>query len=484
MKRWLLSSLFACACDSGEAKPAEPASQATPSKAAPEAEAEAEPEPEPEPIEAEWIVWFRAEGGTLQSRWYTKTASGVTQTAARKAVVIGDGKALWHVRRADAKADVYACACIESEKDPGCTKTGEVTTLGLEAVPMDGGKPVSLQTASSEAIYGEVEGMSLSLRGGVGEQLFVEVSDAGYYCGAHGSYGGAILLRDPSVAVPPSWPELTLPDAMLKQAVVSGHMLKDYQECWDEPDVGIDAFIHDIMKVVSVELSLDAGMPKLRWHTEADGPYVCTGDYAFHGWVDSGLLPSAASLGLAPPLPEGLPEALKDVGSAEAFGFAPIDASIREQALAWYAGLDETPWPSENSTQRSVRAAPTPEASQGHRKLLERGRKLTRDKDYAQAVKVLTEAIEANPTAARPYAARCYAHLLAGSLREARTDCDTVLTMQPDDRFAASVHYNLGQIAQAEGKTVEAKAAYEASLALRENGTVRKALEALEPAPK
>src|SRR5690606_13765923 len=126
---------------------------------------------------------------------------------------------------------------------------------------------------------------------------------------------------------------------------LSENMLKDYQECGNQPEVGMDDFIHDVMKIVSVELSLDAGMLKLHWNVEADGPYVCTGDYAFDGWVESAPLPSAAALGLAPPLPEGLDEALKDVGSAEAVGFVPIDASIRAQALAWYGGLDETPWP-------------------------------------------------------------------------------------------------------------------------------------------
>lgn len=471
------------ACDGGQA--AKPTEQTKAETKAPDAKAaemkapEVDRDPPQESIEAEWIVWFSSDRGEIESRWYTKTASGVTMTASRKAMAIGDGASFWQVRRADAKADVFDCLCIDSENDPMCKKTGEVTTLGLEAVPMAGGDAVALETASTETIYGEVEGLSLTLRGGVGTQLYVETTDAGYYCGAHGSYGGMTQLKDPS-SPDAKWPTLKIPDPMLRQAAVSENMLDDYKECWDEPDVGMGAFIRDTMSVVSVDLSLDAGMLKLRWNTEADGPYVCTGDYAFHGYVDSGLLPTAKDLGLAPPLGAGLQEAFKEIGTTTAVGWSPVGAEQRETVKAWFEALEETPWPKGESSQTTTATRPDPDDAVARRKLLEQGRTLTREKKYAEAVEVLTTAIDGEPTAPRPYAARCYAYLLSDQLKKARIDCNKALELHPGDRFTAAVQYNLGQIAEKEGKTDEAKAAYEASLKLRDNATVRKALEALQ----
>ncbi len=473
------------ACDGGgAAKPADPA-KADAKAAEPKTADVRTPELEAalvadEAIEAEWIVWFSTEAGGIESRWYTKTASGVKKTATRKAMAIGDGARFWQVRRADAKADVFDCLCFDSESDPMCKKTGEVVTLGLEAVPMAGGDPVALETASTETIYGEVEGLTLTLRGGVGTQLYVETTDAGYYCGAHGSYGGMTNVRDPASPDTAKWPALTIPGPMLRQAAVSQGMLVDYKECWGADDVGMESFITDEMSVVSVFLSLDSGMLKLRWNTEADGPYVCTGDYAFHGYVDSGLLPTAKDLGLAPPLAAGLQDAFKDIGTAMAVGWSPVDPGRRDEVSKWFGALEETPWPKGESSQTTTASRPDPDDAVARRRLLEQGRTLTREKKYAEAIKVLTTAIDGEPGAPRPYAARCYAYLLSDQLKKARPDCEKAMELHPGDRFTASVQYNLGQISEKEGKTDEAKAAYEASLKLRENATVRKALEALQ----
>ena len=132
------------------------------------------------------------------------------------------------------------------------------------------------------------------------------------------------------------------------------------------------------------------------------------------------------------------------------------------------------------ASQKTTATRPDPDEALAWRKLLDQGRRLTREKKYAEAIKVLTTAIEGEPTAPRPYAARCYAYLLDEKLKKARPDCEKAMELHPGDRFTASVQYNLGQIAEKEGKTDEAKAAYEASLKLRENATVRKALEALQ----
>ena len=477
----LLGVLSIASCDGGSSATTPRTESATPSVAATPKDGPAEPTPEPasEEIREQWLVWFDT-GAGVRTRWYTTTDAGTTRTVERAALALSDGDALWHVRRADRTVDVLACSCLEDENDPTCARQGTVAQLGLEAVPADGGVPVSLVGTADETLYGEVDAMTLSLSGGVGPRLIVTTTDGGYYCGAHGSYGGATTLVDPSVAEPPKWPTVVLPDPLLRQAAVDGEMLESYQECWDEPDLGMGAFIRDHMRIAGVRASLDRGMVKLRWGAEADGPYVCTGDYAFHGNVESGLLPQGSTLGLSGPLSPGLKAAMADVGSAEVIGWSKLEhqGPARERALKWLGGLDETPWPPPVSEQKAAKAEPSPTA----RALLEKGRKLTRAKDYPGAVTALTAAIEAassDEDAARPRAARCYAHLLAGSLKDARADCEAVLSLTLAPRFEASVHYNLGQVAEREGKTSQARAAYERSLALREHATVRRALDAL-----
>ncbi len=477
------------ACDSAATpKPQRPLAEAAKSEPKPAPpgdapDAAAQGELRAAAITEEWLVWFDAGSGP-RSRWYTSTAAGTTVTAQRSALAIAEGNQLWQVRRHDASAEVFACECIESDTDPACRKTGSVTTLGLEASPLGGGPAVALETASTERIYGEVDALTLSMRGGVGARLLVATSDGGYYCGAHGSSGGATHLHEVSTGARLPWPEVKLPRIMMKEAALSTDMLKDYQECWDEPTVTLDAFVREHMAVVAVQVSLDAGMVRLQWHTEAEGPYVCTGDYAFHGTVETTLLPPAAPLGLAPPLSAGLQAALLDIGTANVLGWSKLERTgpARDEALAWFQGLEETPWPPSGSEQVDTASAPpeSEDETQGSRDLLAQGRTLTKAKDYAGAEAVLSRAIKLDPEAARPYAARCYARLLGDKLGPARQDCDKALTLHPGDRFAASVHYNLGQIAVREGNLEQARASYEASLKLRDNDTVRHALESLE----
>lgn len=487
MKRWLLPLSLTLACDGAAApKPQKQSDDPAAAEATPESSADTK-DPVAKPasvgdaaIQEEWLVWFDTGTGP-QSRWYTSTEAGTTATAQRSALAISDGDKLWHVRRKDATAEVFACECFESEDDPTCQKTGSVTTLGLEAAPMGGGPSVALETADSERIYGEVDALTLSMRGGVGAQLMVATSDAGYYCGAHGSYGGGTHLHDVSTGERPAWPEVKLPDVMMKEAVLAGGMLKDYRECLDEPKLSMDAFIREHMELVAVQMSLDAGMVRLNWQAEAEGPYVCTGDYAFHGAVETTLLPPGAALGLAPPISAGLQAALTDVGDASVVGWSKLErtGAARDEGLVWFQALDETPWPAGETKQVNTANAPV-EDTKASRALLAQGRKLTKAKDYAGADAALSDAIKLDPAAARPYAARCYARLLAEKLKPARKDCSKALTLHPGDRFAASVHYNLGQIAVREGNSAQARASYEASLKLRDNDTVRHALEHLE----
>ena len=119
------------------------------------------------------------------------------------------------------------------------------------------------------------------------------------------------------------------------------------------------------------------------------------------------------------------------------------------------------------------------EPSKQARTKLDEGRRLTRAGDYAAAIATLDAAIGLDAGLARAWSERGYAKLLADDLPGARADLEAALPLDEGAAFRAAIHYNLGQVAEKSGDTVAAKAAYEASLALRDHETVRKALERL-----
>lgn len=492
-RRLGLAFALLTACDSGDATPAKPAQDAAPAakgqdtpegndepKANAEPEAKAQPEakapsPPAEPASS-WLVWFET-GGGITTRWYDVDAAGAaTVSAQADALVIAKDDKVWHVRRNDVTTDIRDCMCLE-EGAPGCATRGSVVRPHIEAIEMHGGAPVALAEVGEDEIYGEVDHLSLRLVGGVDDRLFVERGDAGYYCGAHGSYGEWTTIVTPLEKNGVNWPKFDLPRTLRKQAALSEDMFNVYKECEDDTSLTLDAFATDIMRVASVSVSLDEGMVKLAWHTDADVPYVCSADYAVHGVVESGLQPGAKDLGLAAPLDEGLQAALKHVGSAETIGWSSVAKADRALALTWMKGIESAPWTPTWFTEVGVDDAANANAQ---RAKLDRGRRLTKEAKYDDAVAVLTEAIDLDVEAPRPWGARCYAHLLAGNTAQARPDCERALGLEANDRFKAAIHYNLGQIAEQDGKPGQAKAAYAASLKLRANKEVQAAHDALK----
>ncbi len=353
VKRWLVCGVLMGACDASATAPST-SKEAAPEDGRPNAAA-----PSPQPEGEDWIVWFdRGQG--VRSRWYSATADAATLVAEREALAVSDGSRLWHVQRADASKTVMDCACME-EASERCTQVGAIATPGLRAMPMDEGPPVVLEAADTQTTYGDVDALSLWLRGGVGPRLFVETADAGYFCGAHGSSSSHTAVRDASSpAQPGAWPSVALPQVLLRQAALSNGMFDDVRACGAEGEVSLDDFTREQMRIVSVSMSLDAGMVELRWHAEADGPHVCTGEEAFHGYVDSGLMPPAEPLGLGGPMPAGLARAMIDVGTASVVGWSKVEraGAQRDAALQWFGTLDETPWPPATVAQTAAPNAP------------------------------------------------------------------------------------------------------------------------------
>jgi tetratricopeptide (TPR) repeat protein len=114
-----------------------------------------------------------------------------------------------------------------------------------------------------------------------------------------------------------------------------------------------------------------------------------------------------------------------------------------------------------------------------HLKFLAEGRKLSKEKQYKQAIAEFDKALLTAPNDARVLAEIGYAALLDKDLARSEAASEKALISSSDPKLRAQVLYNLGRVAEArEDKALAAKH-YKQSLQLRENGEVSKRLAAL-----
>ena len=129
----------------------------------------------------------------------------------------------------------------------------------------------------------------------------------------------------------------------------------------------------------------------------------------------------------------------------------------------------------------SASAAPTitPEARRAYASHLKEGRKLAADKKWGEATTELEKALGQVPGDPRALVDLGWAALQAGDPKKAKRANREALRRAPDAETKAKALYNLGRIAEADGKRDDAIKAYGESLRLRPNETVQKQLDAL-----
>lgn len=481
----------------------EPNSEDAPAKAETKSETKAEDEDrsivavvEPDHEPDDWLVWFD-DGGRWTTRWIDAADADTPRVAERRALVVSDGSRLWTVERHDGEVDVASCECIEEGEDsPGCATTERVATLGLQAVELPGGSAVAIRKPSDEPLIGGDVQSSIDVSGGAGSRLFYRWSESGYFCGAHGMVeGGDVVFdlgagKDVEKVFAPI--QASLPKGVLDAAGRELH--EQLRECEGFDAPSLSEVIGDRMGLTGLHLSLRKGEPRITWAFEADVYYACSPDYAVHGQGISGLEPAAASLGLAGPLPAGLSSELKRIGESHTLGWSRLELSGpgRAEAIAAFSAAPETPWPKSFASSRPIASpAPaatpatpgtvvTPAATAEAKAKLSEGRTQTRAGEHAKAIATFDAAIALDPGLARAWSERGYAKLLAGDLAGARADLEHALPLDDGAGYQASIHYNLGLVAERQHDAAAAKAAFERSLELRDNETVRKALARVE----
>ena len=113
-------------------------------------------------------------------------------------------------------------------------------------------------------------------------------------------------------------------------------------------------------------------------------------------------------------------------------------------------------------------------------KKIDAGRKATAAKKYDDAVAVFDAALAISPFVAKAFSGRGYARLLregAGDLDAAKKDFQRALEEETNDmKFRASVHFNLGLIAEKQKKPDEAKAWFKKSHGQNPSAATKKKL--------
>lgn len=134
------------------------------------------------------------------------------------------------------------------------------------------------------------------------------------------------------------------------------------------------------------------------------------------------------------------------------------------------------------SARASAAASATSSASAGTKAVagaLTEGRKLAKDGKWAEAVEAFKKGAEVDPPSPLLLSELGWAAFNAQDLELAASATQRGLDAVTDPKVKASILYNKGRIAEAKGDKDVAKAAYEASIALRPSDVVKKRLEGL-----
>lgn len=429
----------------------------------------------------DWLVWWRL-GPSWRTRWVRVEADRATVVGEKQALVIGDGAKLWQVERADKRVKVQSCECDRDPRSEFCQDRGHMPSLGLRARPLGGLEALAIKEAATGTEYGDDMSYGLEIRGGVQARLFIQNSQSGYFCGAHGSYGSSLHVFDVALGRALEDPFKgwwkALPADLRRSA--AEQIQEPLHECdaMDEESATIDTIMTDVMALDEVALALVDGAPMIVWGFSAFLPYVCSPDYEAAGGASSGLIPAAAPIGLAGPLPAALSRDLETISDAEALGYSRLTLGEpdRQAMIAAFTAVPEAPWPKGEVSDTDD--APAPASAK-----LEQGRKLSRAGDLPQAIALFDEALKLDAGLASAWSERGYARLRAGDLVGARTDFEKALGLEAKPSFQAAVWYNLGLLAEAEKQPDEARKAYLKSQALRDTKQVKAALEALAAKP-
>jgi tetratricopeptide (TPR) repeat protein len=467
-----------------EATPPPPAPDAAPAKE------DAAPAADTKPTER-YLVWVSQaagdpargeQGAAEETTWLEVGADGKPRAVATRKQAVGRyGNTLWGLEithrpfretscedydRQGEKAKPSRVGHLPVMRARGLAgeKRGEFLPIGRQGSPYF----AAPQDEGDLSNIGEFWGRSLSLAGAHPGGVFVEDCQGAYSCGAHGDRACEFVAMNLAT-------DAKVGDLEGAQKAIAEEA-KAKVESWK---AGTDMDEAAKPAVKAVRLIGNAGAP------EAD--YVFVGETSYAGTQGDWSSYTASFDFRARIVPElgvsEVPAAVKDFlatqPSAARFGWTviPADAPAAyvDELLAAFKDSSTLPAPAP-ADDKPIEAAGTDDVG----KLIDGGRKLTRDKQYAEAIAAFDKAIAASDKAAKAWSGRGYAKLLAGDLDGADSDLKRALELDDTPKFQAAVYFNLGEIAEKRNDKPAAFGYYGRALALVPSDAVKKRLERLK----
>lgn len=478
---FLLSALLLIAC--GKSTPAPEPAPPTTAPPAPRVDAEAttspdtQPAPDPDtaPTKAEvdpntYLVWWQTDRGDVTS-WVVADGEGVRVEANRPQITVFADETLFGLETRYIPFTETTCEDFENGRK---TRAGKrwlpyLVAKGLAGRDIDQVRELTPPKSGYIAdeppadgvfeLVGEHWGRTHKFIGSWRDLLLVTDCEGSYGCGAHGDVNCTARATKLGSHAP------TIDVEKVAKHVDS--LAKEFITAWAGEDSElVPEFDHFGIKSKDGVLLID---------------YVYTASVPYSGSDGSWSSYSQSRTFTAPPvealdlgeLPATVKKAIQKAGVEGHFGWSVVKPSHVEEARRAFDDPSTLPAPAP-ADEVAPATAETPAT------LVESGRKLTRDRDFAGAIAAFDKALGAEPKLARAWSGRGFAKLGQDDLAGARADFEKALTLDDSPKFQAAVYFNLGQIAEKQNDPSAALGHYEKANTLSPSDAAKKRIEALQ----
>lgn len=468
--------LTACGKSTPPAEPA-PAADTAASTSRPPAEADTMPPAPPHaaPPKAEvdpntYIVWWQTERGDVSS-WVVADGEGVRIEASRPQVVVFADETLFGIETRYVPFSETNCEDFENGRK---TRSGKrwlpyLVARGLAGRDADQTRELTPPKSGyiadeppADGVYelvGEHWGRTLKFIGSWRDLLLVTDCEGSYGCGAHGDVNcTARATRLGSDA-----PTIDVEKVAKHVDPLATELLKAWA---GEDSELVPEFDHFAIKSKDGAVVID-------YVYTASVPYAGSdGSWSSYSQSRTFTGPPVEALDLGE-LPVVVKKALQKAGVDGPFGWSIVKPSYLDAARRAFDDPSTLPGPAPADEV-------APETVETPATLVETGRKLTREKDYAGAITAFDKAIAAEPKNARAWSGRGFAKLGQDDFAGAKADFEQALTLEDAPKFQAAVYFNLGQIAEKQDDPAAATSHYEKANTLSPSDAAQKRLEALK----
>ncbi|MFT5435002.1 MAG: tetratricopeptide (TPR) repeat protein [Myxococcota bacterium] len=412
----------------------------------------------PSALAEDVLVWQPTADG-YQTSWIIVDGASVKKIATRAEAVVSDGTRLWAARITKRSIPMYPCEMLDDESIKAAPD-GHFDWPSLNLLELTGSSSQKVvEDWGKETFFGEVWSKHIRLVGGFGPNLLVDHVNTMYACGAHGNDDSNRFVWNAGLNETKD-PEMFIKDIAKTNAKAHPALLKlvKAEECYEEELS--DNSLHVDGLTLSTSGGKVAATAVYLHPTPAEWRFDCTLEYPHE------LSAAEVSRQIAPT--QAIETALKALKIKGTVGYASLNLTGRARALALDA-FKTRALPTAKRSRANADAAP----------FVAKGRKLTKQKKYAEAIAAFDTAIRNDPKAARAWSGRGYAKLLAGQLDKAARDFNQALKLDTTDAYRAAIWFNFGQVAEKQHKLKQARRAYRKANKLRPSKAAKKALDSV-----